>query len=61
MTAPGFRTFKQEGITLEVGHLPSIEVRLEVGAITETVEVSSQAALIDSTQSKVQANISSAY
>src|ERR1019366_9235627 len=60
VTAPGFRTFRQEGIDLAVGHLPSIEVRLEVGAITETVEVSSQAALIDSTQSKVQANISSA-
>ena len=59
VTSPGFRTFRQEGIILEVGHLPSIEVRLEVGAITETVEVSSQSALIDSTQSKVQANISS--
>src|ERR1035437_8933501 len=60
VTLAGFRTFRQEGIDLAVGHLPSIEVRLEVGAITETVEVSSQAALIDSTQSKVQANISSA-
>jgi outer membrane receptor protein involved in Fe transport len=60
VTLAGFRTFKQDGIDLSVGHLPNIEVRLEVGAITETVEVSSQAALIDSTQSKVQANISSA-
>src|ERR1035437_3068627 len=57
VTSAGFRTFKQEGINLEVGRLPSIDVRLEVGAITETVEVSSQAALIDSTQSKVQATI----
>jgi hypothetical protein len=59
VTSAGFRTFKQEGINLEVGRLPSIDVRLEVGAITETVEVSSQAALIDSTQSKVQTNIAS--
>ena len=58
VTAAGFRTFKQEQIALEVGHLPSIEVRLEVGAVSETVEVSSQAALIDATQSKVQTNIS---
>ena len=57
VTAAGFRTFKQEEINLEVGHLPSIEVHLEVGAITETVEVSAQAAMIDATQSKVQANI----
>src|ERR1035441_1102664 len=57
VTSTGFRTFKQEGINLEVGHLPNIDIRLEVGAVTETVEVSSQAALIDSTQSKVQTNI----
>ena len=57
VTFAGFRTFRQEGINLEVGHLPNIEVRLEVGAVTETVEVSSEAALIDSTQSKVQTNI----
>ena len=60
VTFTGFRTFKQDGIDLEVGHLPSIDVRLEVGALTETVEVSSQAALIDSTQSKVQTNIANA-
>jgi hypothetical protein len=59
VTASGFRTFKQEGINLEVGHLPSIEVHLEVGAMTETVEVSAQAAMIDATQSKVQENITS--
>ena len=59
VTASGFRTFKQEGINLEVGHLPSIDVHLEVGAITETVEVSAQAAMIDATQSKVQENITS--
>ena len=57
VTATGFRTFKQERIPLEVGHLPSIEVRLEIGAVSETVEVSSQAAVIDATQSKVQTNI----
>ena len=57
VTAAGFRTFKQERIPLEVGHLPSIEVRLDMGAVSETVEVSSQAAVIDATQSKVQTNI----
>jgi hypothetical protein len=52
VTAPGFRTFKQERIPLEVGHLPTIEIHLEMGAVSETVEVSSQAAVIDATQSK---------
>ena len=60
VTMTGFRTSRQEGIELATGHLPSIDVRLEVGSLTETVEVSSQAAMIDSTQSKVQTNISSA-
>ena len=41
VTAPGFRTFKQVGIELTVGRLPNLDVKLEVGAVTETVEVSS--------------------
>ena len=55
----GFRTFKQENLSLEVGRLPTLDFTMEVGTLAETVEVSSQATLIDSTQSKVQANISS--
>ena len=54
VTAPGFRTFKQVGIDLTVGRLPNIDVKLEVGAVTETVEVSSNAPVVDTTQSKVR-------
>src|ERR1700694_5118830 len=57
VTAPGFRTYKQENIALEVGHLPNLDVAMQIGTVTETVEVSAQAALIDTTQSKVQTNI----
>src|ERR1035437_3526582 len=42
--APGFRTFKQENISLATGHLPSVDVTMEVGTTTETVEVSAHAA-----------------
>jgi hypothetical protein len=56
--ATGFRAYKRENIDLAVGHLPTLDVVLEVGAVTETVEVSSQAVMIDATQSKVQTNIS---
>src|SRR5258706_9613703 len=59
VTSPGFRTYKQN-ITLEVGHLPSLEISMAVGQLTETVEVSEQAAMIDVSQSKVQTNIPSA-
>src|SRR5258706_1835393 len=42
VTSPGFRTYKQ-AIDLEVGHLPSLEIGMAVGQLTETVEVSEQA------------------
>src|SRR5712692_4914750 len=57
VTAPGFRTYKQSGIQLSAGRLPVIEVRLEVGAVAETVEVSSEAVLLDTTQSKVAVTV----
>src|SRR5258708_3366036 len=57
VSAAGFRTSKTS-VDLAVGHLPSVDFRLEIGSATETVEVASDAALIDLTQSKVQTNIS---
>ena len=56
VTVTGFRTFRQS-LTLEVGHLPSLEITMQVGTATETVEVSEQAAAVDVTQSKVQTNV----
>ena len=47
VTAPGFRTFKQVGIDLAVGRLPTLDVKLEVGAVAETVEVSGSATMVD--------------
>ncbi|MBZ5723847.1 MAG: TonB-dependent receptor [Acidobacteriia bacterium] len=53
VSAAGFRTYKQSGIDLSVGRLPSIDVHLEVGVVAETVEVSGTAPMVDTTQSKV--------
>jgi hypothetical protein len=58
VTATGFTTYKEGNVELAVGHLPSLEIDMHLGATTETVEVSGQAVLIDATQSKVQTNIS---
>src|SRR6266850_2029020 len=44
ITAKGFRTYKQTGIQLSAGKLPTYEVALDIGAVTETIEVSAQAA-----------------
>jgi hypothetical protein len=42
-----------------VGKLPTLEVTMQVGATTETVEVTGAAPLVDTSQSKVQTNITS--
>ena len=44
---PGFRTYAQTGIVLQVNSSPSINVVLEVGQVTETVEVQANAALVE--------------
>ena len=53
VTVPGFRTFKQGGIALAVGRLPNLDVKLEVGAVAETVEVTSTVTTVDTTTSNV--------
>lgn len=57
VSAKGFRTSKQAGIELSVGRLPILDVKLEIGTVTETVEVSSLASVIDTTQSKVATTV----
>jgi hypothetical protein len=44
---PGFRTYVRTGITLEVNASPLVNVVLEVGQITEQVEVQANAALVE--------------
>ncbi|MGD0309754.1 MAG: TonB-dependent receptor [Acidobacteriota bacterium] len=53
VTATGFRTYKQTDIALSAGRLPIVDVKLEVGQLSETVTVSADAVLLDTTQSKV--------
>lgn len=57
VSAQGFRTVKQT-VTLDVGRLPSLNIAMQVGAVTETVEVSAEGTAVDVTQSKVQTVIS---
>src|SRR5437763_28917 len=44
---PGFRTYVQNGIVLQVNSSPVINVVLEVGQVSETVEVQANAALVE--------------
>src|SRR5262249_5547089 len=44
---PGFRTYLQTGIILQVGSNPTIPVVLAVGQVSEQVEVAADAALVE--------------
>ena len=57
VSGKGFKTVKREGLTLEVGHLPTIDLTLEVGASAEVVEVTSSTPVIDVTTNTNQTNV----
>jgi len=57
VTAKGFRTTKREGLIIEVGHLPTVDITLEVGGTDTVVEVSGATPTIDVTQNTTQTNI----
>jgi hypothetical protein len=57
VASPGFATLKRDGITIEIGHLPSLELTLKVGSQSTVVEVTSEAPLIDVTTSTTATNV----
>src|SRR5215510_9253164 len=46
-TLPGFRSYAQTGIVLQVNSSPEINIQLEVGQVSEQVEVQANAALVE--------------
>ena len=59
VAAKGFKTVKREGMNLEVGHLPTVDITLEVGTSSEVVEVTSATPVIDVTTNTNQTNLTS--
>jgi hypothetical protein len=55
----GFKTSTQRDITLAIGRTSSVDIRLEVGALSESVTVSADAPLVDVTSKEVGGNITS--
>src|SRR6267143_1494305 len=53
VTAPGFRSYKQVGIPMTAGALPTIDINLEIGSVAETIEVTGTAPIVDVTTNKV--------
>jgi hypothetical protein len=53
-----FETLKREGLVIEVGHLPTVDMIMKVGAVTTVVEVNdNEAPLIDTTTVTTLTNI----
>ncbi len=46
-SATGFKQYVRENISLQISQAAGIDVKLEVGALTETVEVNGEAAMLD--------------
>src|SRR3954470_23748058 len=57
VSAKGFRTTRQGNIDLTVGRMPNLDIKLEIGSVTETVDVSAESPLVDTTQSKVAVTV----
>ena len=55
--APGFDTLKQSGLVIEVGHSPTLDLKLAVGSEATTVDVSSESPQIDTTSVTTQTNL----
>jgi hypothetical protein len=56
-SAPSFRTVKVTSVKLDVGKTPTFDLTLEIGEVTQTIEVVSTAVLVDVTSSNVSTAI----
>src|SRR5574340_1239061 len=53
VTKDGFKRFEQSGITIQVGQNAEIDVSLQTGAVTESIAVTAEAPLVDTTSGTV--------
>ncbi len=58
--APGFRTSAQEGITLEADQSATVNFKLILGAVTETVSITASAVQVDTSTGTIKQVIDSA-
>ncbi len=57
VSAKGFNTLKRDGIDIQVGHLPTLDLALKVGSTDTVVEVTSEAPVIDVTTTRTMTNV----
>lgn len=51
--APGFKQFLQQGVTLDAGAHPVIDIKMQLGAVTENITVTSESPLISASNATV--------
>ena len=56
---PGFKKYSQRDIVLSVGGTAQVELKLEVGGLTESVTVTGESPLVDTTSNEIGGRISS--
>lgn len=60
-SAPGFQTLLYPRVAVETGRATDLPMKLTIGAITQTIEVTGQAAMLEVTSNQVAATISNDY
>jgi len=58
ITAPGFSTQVRTGITLTVGAQQALDIKMQVGQVSQTVEVTTEAPTVQLTSSALSAEVS---
>ncbi|MCW5980765.1 MAG: TonB-dependent receptor [Bryobacteraceae bacterium] len=53
VSAPGFKTATQENVILRVGQVQTVNITIEVGAVTEEVTVTAEAPLLESGSAEI--------
>jgi hypothetical protein len=56
--APGFRPYRQQQLELTIGQNATLDVRLEIGEVTEVVTVTGQAILLDTSKTEISQVVS---
>ncbi|HYV61698.1 MAG TPA: carboxypeptidase regulatory-like domain-containing protein [Bryobacteraceae bacterium] len=54
---PGFRTYRQAGITLRLGDRTALDVKLDIGQPSQTIEVTAAAPLLQTASGEVSLNV----
>lgn len=58
VTKPGFQTLRQQDIEVRVGSIVTYNAKLQIGQVTEVVEVAATSSTIDTSSSRVSTSIS---